>query len=293
MAHTFRIVADTVDPYLSGRIRRGELKPSTAAEHRYILADVATVCGDRPLGRLGPADAERIVEAWHTVAASTRRVRIAVLRQWHRWAVTHAGVSPRMLDTIRSPSLPRRPPRGLSPEQVRRLIRHAPDLRTRTAIVLAVQLGLRAVELVRLDVADIDFDRKLVRVRGKADHERVLPLPAEAEQAVVELLGDRGLRPGPLLQRYDTGGRLKAATIGRHLVATLDAAGLKTGAYDGIAGHVLRHTCAHHLIEHGADVLDVAAVLGHANVATTMTYLPATAHGLRDVLEGRSYLPTG
>jgi site-specific recombinase XerD len=280
----------TIAPYCQTRIRLGELKPATAREHRYILTDLAATIGARPLRLVGPADIERAVTQWHHVAPSTRRMRIAVLRSWHTWCVARNYVTPHLLERIRPPRVPRRPPRSLSARQVTAAVRAAPDARGRAMIVLAVQLGLRCVELARLDTADIDHDRHQVRIRGKGDHERILPLTAETLTVIADL--PHAYRPGPLLRRHTDGGPLKPATIGQLLCRYLDAAGVKTAAHDGIAAHILRHTCAHHLIERGADVLDVAAVLGHTNVATTMTYLPSSANQLRDVIDGRTYLPT-
>ena len=287
-----RTVRDSIQPYLSARLAAGQLRPGSATNQRYILNDWATVCGDRPLERLSHRDVDRLERYWHGVAPSTRRMRYSVVRAWHRWCVQRDLVSPTLFDTLVPPKEPRRPPRALSADQIRRLVDACEDSRMLAMLLWSVQLGLRCCELARLHYSDIDVTNCRVRVTGKGDHERVLPIPAEAMAALEGYWGDCGIGRGPLFRRFDTGEALQSTTIVHLFWQLFKRAGVKRQAYDGLSAHALRHTMATDLLRSGkANLMQVKAALGHASVATTQIYLSAIeADDLADVMSGRSYM---
>lgn len=160
-------------------------------------------------------------------------------------------------------------------------------LRDHAALELLYATGVRVSELCGLDVGDVEFDRRVVRVIGKGDKERVVPFGVPAERAVRNWL-DSG-RPaiaraarkpadGALFLGI-RGGRLDPRTA-RRLVH--DAIGAAPGVTDS-GPHGLRHSAATHLLEGGADLRAVQELLGHATLATTQIYTHVTVERLKAI----------
>jgi integrase/recombinase XerC len=143
--------------------------------------------------------------------------------------------------------------------------------------------GLRVSELVGLDLADLDPDQELVRVRGKGRRERLCPIGRMAAtwighwQALRQpaRLGE----PALFLNRF--GNRLTTRSVGRLLEAHLAALGLDPGA----SPHTLRHSFATHLLDRGADLRSVQELLGHRNLTTTQIYTHVTQERLQDLYQ--------
>ncbi|GLY67085.1 tyrosine recombinase XerC [Amycolatopsis taiwanensis] len=160
-------------------------------------------------------------------------------------------------------------------------------LRDHAVLELLYATGVRVSELCGLDVGDIEFDRRVVRVIGKGDKERVVPFGVPAERAVRDWLDSgrpaivRGARKpenGALFLGI-RGGRLDPRTV-RRLVH--DAIGAVPGVTDS-GPHGLRHSAATHLLEGGADLRAVQELLGHATLATTQIYTHVTVERLKAI----------
>jgi integrase/recombinase XerC len=154
-------------------------------------------------------------------------------------------------------------------------------LRDRAALELLYGAGLRVSELVGLDVRDVSTDA--VRVRGKGNKERLVPLVAKARAALDEYLARRGeLRPlGEALLLNRRGGRLTARSVARHLMKYA----LLAGARRHVHPHALRHSFATHLLDMGADLRGIQELLGHASLSTTQRYTHVSAERLLQVYE--------
>lgn len=150
-------------------------------------------------------------------------------------------------------------------------------------------LGMRRIEVHRLNVEDWDRWGETVRVTGKGSHERILPVTAAVRRAWDRYLAEDPRATGPLfLNCY--GGRLSATTITKLVGDALTDAGVKRRAYDRACAHALRHTAASDVLDASHDLRLVQAMLGHANVATTSVYLRrATVGELRTAMEPRRY----
>jgi integrase/recombinase XerD len=168
------------------------------------------------------------------------------------------------------------------------------SLRDRALLELLYASGLRISEAVGLDRDGIDLEGGLVRVVGKGDRERQVPVGevavvwlrryvAEARPGLLalrHLAGDRGDggHGGPLFLSV-RGGRLGRRRAWEMLVDAARIAGLK----DGISPHTLRHSFATHLLEGGADLRIVQELLGHASISTTQLYTHLTGERIKDV----------
>ena len=146
-------------------------------------------------------------------------------------------------------------------------------LRNRALLELCYSAGLRSAEAVALDLADVDFDREALHVRGKGGKERIVPLGEEASH---------------VLARYLTGGR-PALARGANDAVFLSVRGrrLDTSTLRRLVPHPhrLRHSFATHLLEGGADLRTIQELLGHSSLSTTQVYSHVDAKRLRKVYD--------
>lgn len=221
-------------------------------------------------------------------ATSLARLQSAV-RGWHRF-LEWEGIAPENPATgLRPPKTPQRLPKALTIDQVERLLA-APSaedpigIRDRALLELLYATGARVSEAVGLDVDDVT-QGELLRLRGKGDKERIVPLGSYARAAIDAYL----TRVRPLLAAK---GRASAklflgargAPLSRQsawLVIRAAAEGAQITAE--VSPHTLRHSFATHLLQGGADVRVVQELLGHASVATTQIYTHVSVDALRDV----------
>lgn len=186
----------------------------------------------------------------------------------------------------------RRPlPGSLSVEEIESLL-EAPDTQTsagrrdRALLELCYSAGTRAAEVVGINRGDLDFQREVVRVRGKGRKERLAPLGSHAAAALRSYLNDpaRPL-PAPTDQHAvflnQRGGRLTTRSLGR----IVETAVLRAGLVRRATPHTLRHSFATHLLNAGADLRSVQELLGHAHLVTTQIYTHVSIEHLRKIYE--------
>jgi integrase/recombinase XerC/integrase/recombinase XerD len=166
-------------------------------------------------------------------------------------------------------------------------------LRDRALFELAYSSGLRAEELVSLELHSVDFDSELVRVEGKGDKTRLVPLGEPAQAALrAYLQRGRGALTAarvtsspdagePALFVSKSGRRLSTSDVRRRLRGWARQAGAGTTGLAGAHPHALRHSFATHLLEGGADLRSIQELLGHATISTTQVYTRVEAARLR------------
>jgi site-specific recombinase XerD len=173
-------------------------------------------------------------------------------------------------------------PRVLKPADVAALLDRIPassplDLRDRAMFELAYAAGLRAEELVNLDIDSPDADGEELRVEGKGSRTRVVPVGEHAWRALDRYLArgrpalDTGEHRALFLSK--NGRRLSTSDVRRRL--QLQA------RHAGVSPHTLRHSFATHLLEGGADLRAIQELLGHASVSTTQTYTRVESRRLK------------
>ncbi|MEA2251039.1 MAG: integrase/recombinase XerC [Solirubrobacteraceae bacterium] len=211
------------------------------------------------------------------VAATVAR-KLAALRAFYRTLREHGHVEQNPVDLIPSPKRPRTLPKVLRPDELASLLDRIPaatplELRDRALLEVAYGSGLRAEELVNLDVPSIDFDAEELRVEGKGSKTRIVPAGEPSLRAVARYLE----RARPALQSGDgepalflskSGRRLSTSDVRRRLRVWARHAALQ----GGISPHALRHSFATHLLEGGADLRAIQELLGHASISTTQIY---------------------
>jgi integrase/recombinase XerD len=221
--------------------------------------------------------------------ASSVARSLSAVRAFHRFCLTEGDVERDPTAGVVRPKLPRRLPRPLTVEEMRRLLdapRHETPAgsRDRAFLELLYGAGLRVSELVSLDVDDVDLELPGVRVLGKGGRERDVPIGTYAVRALEDYLVRA--RPelasrasGSALFLNQRGGRLTRQGVTLLLERSARSAGIRRR----VSPHVLRHSFATHLLEGGADVRVVQELLGHASVATTQIYTLVTREHLLEV----------
>lgn len=285
---------EAIDLYVGGRRDRGEFTAKSARNYFYRLRKLARSAGvDLPVAEL---DRGRLLDYLRSIGdqkPASRRAHLSAVKGFCAWAVDegHLGSDP----TLRVAKIkePRRVPRALTAEQVGQLLAACRDPRETFVIRLMLALGLRRIEVAQLEMSDIDLDRRILTVRGKGSHERVLPLVPDVLDALDVWLAYRGRQPGPLVTNWKgthAGGEASAVWVGLLVNNVFRRAGFKTGPKDGLSAHALRHTAASDVLDKCHDVRTVQAMLGHSSLATTQIYLRrASLDTLRDAMGGRSY----
>ena len=286
-----------IDDYLTYlRVERG-LSPATIRAYRGDLADFAAGDGVASSWADGP-DAARGHLAARTrrgrpggrdLAPTSLRRRAASLRGFYRFAYGDGLIERDIAAHIDLPRQPRLLPETLTVDEVVALLEAAPDLRGRALLELLYAAGLRVSEALGLDREDLSLDGAFVRVIGKGDRERLVPVGdialdwlsrwlAEARPALLAIHHVAPLRGGPVFLG-DRGGRLAR----QQAFAIVRGAARRAGLPAGVSPHTLRHSFATHLLEGGADLRIVQELLGHASISTTQLYTHLTGERVREV----------
>lgn len=250
---------------------------------RYVNDEtlVGIDCGSRQ-----PGDIELHLDSLRSsgLAAATVARSAASIRMLHRYlALERDGV----IDVgarVESPRVGRSLPKAISETKIAQLLGSVTGddpvaLRDRAILETLYGTGIRISELVGLRLGDVDLDSRLMRVMGKGSKERIVPLGRHAAVSLGEWLAPDGraeMAPVRWRSRTDSeavvlsqrGTRLTRQ--GAWLIVSRRAQ--LVGLGDVVHPHVLRHSCATHMLDHGADLRAVQELLGHASISTTQTY---------------------
>jgi len=213
-----------------------------------------------------------------TVARAT-----VVARSLQRFLVAEGRREDDPASRVEPPSVPAGLPKALSVEQVERLLSAVVDdgpvgLRDRALLELLYGTGVRISEAVGLSLADVDLEGRLARVFGKGAKERIVPLGRHAARALERWLDDgRPALAPPRWRRRDDEAALFLNQRGGRLTRqggwlVLSGHARRAGLGDVVSPHVLRHSCATHMLDGGADIRAVQEMLGHASISTTQRY---------------------
>ena len=247
-----------------------------------------------PLSRIDTLAIRAHVASLHRGRMSKRSLarHLSTLRSFFAWACERELCRSNPARGVVSPRTPKTLPRALSLPETDRLLGAEdetaafPD-RDRALFEFLYATGLRVSELSGLDLEDVDFRERLVRVLGKGGKERIVPYGEPAARALAEYLpgraalrarGDGGDEEEPLFVNH-RGGRLTARSVARILKRRLREAGLP----EKISPHALRHTFATHLLSAGADLRSIQELLGHASLSTTQKYTHVDAARLLEI----------
>jgi integrase/recombinase XerD len=222
---------------------------------------------------------------------STQRNRLGTLKDFFRWVTRQDVILHNPASEVELPRMEKRLPQAvLTLPEVERLLA-VPDvtdplgIRDRTMLEVFYSCGIRRTELCRIDLPDVNTERRTLHVRlGKGKKDRVVPIGARAVHWLEHYL--QAVRPRLCLDTRTQalfltgyGGPFNPDVVSRMVAAWLAKAGLKRKG----CCHILRHTCATHMLENGADIRFIQQLLGHEKLDTTAIYTEISIKQLQEV----------
>ena len=276
------------------RVERG-LSENTLVAYEHDLLELAAFAEARGRGLLDleQSDLASFLGSLRErgLGARSQARHLFSARGFYRFAQREGLLGRDPMENLRPPKSFQALPRYLTPRQVEALLQ-APDvsqpvgLRDRAVLEVLYATGLRASELTGLTSEGLDAELGVVRVLGKGRKERLVPLGREARRWVRRYVAEarEGFAKGrksPYLFLSQRGGRLSPTglwgLVRRHAVTA--------GVEKVLTPHVLRHSFASHLLERGADLRALQAMLGHADISTTQIYTHVTRERLRQLYD--------
>ena len=277
-----------VEEFLTWLVAERGRSANTLAAYRR---DLVSYCGwledsGRTLDSVQSADLDAyvgVLRARGLAPSSVKRATVAV-RSLHRFR-SDEGLAPTDPSAgVETPRVPAGLPKALTEAEVGSLLdqvegESAIARRDRAILEVLYGTGARISEVCALSLGDVDLDAGLLRLFGKGSKERVVPIGRFARVALAQWLDEEGrgvIAPEQFARRTDAdavflnarGGRLGRQGAWAIVRKYGDAAGLG----DRLTPHVLRHSCATHMLDHGADIRAVQELLGHASITTTQVY---------------------
>ncbi len=277
------------------RVERGLSDNSLDAYSRDILRFLTSVTrGKSHPAEVSQEDVLNYIMTLSQYKAPTSVARnLSAIKTFFRFLASEGQIPSNPARLIDSPRIPRRLPDTLSIKEVERLL-GAIDAssplgkRDLAMLELAYGTGIRASELVNLKLQDLNLEAGFVRVMGKGSKQRLVPLGAKAAEAVGRYLAEsrpiilkRNGKSSPYLFLNKIGGKLSRQGFWKVLKGYVAKAGLAKR----VSPHSLRHSFASHLLEGGADLRSVQAMLGHADISTTQIYTHVTRERLKKIHE--------
>jgi integrase/recombinase XerC len=241
------------------------------------------------------------IREWLTVLHAEKKKKssiarkLAALRTFFQFLLREGIVEKNPAKLVATPRQEKSLPTYLSVEDMVRFI-ETPDIqsdlgkRDRAILEMLYGTGMRVSELTKLNLRDIDFKNKMVKVTGKRRKERIIPFTEPARDAVLLYLTVRHtfLHNSPITERDDEavflnyqGTRITTRSVGR----MVDKYILLCAGIHNISPHSLRHSFATHLLDNGADLRHIQELLGHARISTTQIYTHVSMERLIEVYD--------
>ena len=275
-----------VEEYLTHLAIEKGRSPNTLSAYRSDLRTYVEFLSNTAVRSVEPSTVLSFQQALRerNLARSSVNRTMTAVRGLHRFLFAEGITAHDPTADIEPAKLPKGLPKALSEADVIGLIDAvdgdgALGLRDKAILEVLYGTGMRISECVGLSLDDLDLDASLIRVTGKGNKQRLVPVGRLAEEALRTWLSPGGrteLFPAQWKSRSDEaavflnhrGGRLSRQGIW----GVVRKHGLVAGIADRLTPHVLRHSCATHMLDHGADIRTVQELLGHASISTTQLY---------------------
>ena len=285
--------AQAIEAFCEALLLEDGLSANTLAAYRRDLQGLSrwlVRAGGPSLAQATTADLQAyIAYRYPDSRASSGNRRLTVFRRFYRYRIRQAQRADDPTLPVQAARQPLRFPKTLSESQVEALLR-APDpatptgLRDRAMLETLYASGLRVSELVGLTGMQVGLNEGVVRVVGKGDKERLVPLGQEAQHWIVRYLSEARVallkgRASDALFVTRLGGPMTRQMFWKLIKAHARAAGIVAP----LSPHTLRHAFATHLLNHGADLRVVQLLLGHADISTTQIYTHVARERLKQL----------
>jgi integrase/recombinase XerD len=214
---------------------------------------------------------------------------LAAIRQFYNFVSDTMGDIENPTTKIETPQVEKTLPDYLTQKEINHLFKSISEddpfeLRDKTIFELLYSCGLRISEAVELKIRDIDFENRYIKVKGKGDKERLIPVGKEAIRLLKKYVIDSrpdiiGSRNSEYFFISKKGSMLNRRSVWRLIKGYVERTDIKKN----ITPHTLRHSFATHLIERGADLRTVQELLGHTDISTTQVYTHLVSKHLKEI----------
>lgn len=275
------MLTDHVENFL--RAIASTRSPHTVRNYRIDLSQLVQSVGESP--GWTESELQKYLRE-HAPNPVTRARKLSALRSFFRYlrqiGVLDGDPAANLMSPIRRKPLPKALSQGDATQLLDQDPKVATPLRDHALLEMLYGAGLRASEVVSLDVGNVDLDQRMVRVRGKGNKDRIALFPVATAAAIRAYLDQERVpaKVGMALFTNQQGGRLTTRTVQNVLKRWAKRAGLPTD----VSPHTLRHTFATHLLDGGADLKTVQQLLGHESLATTQIYTHISIERLKDTV---------
>jgi integrase/recombinase XerC len=274
------IDAGWIDRFIRHLEYERRLSPLTCKNYRRDLDALAAWCEQAGVAGWADVDSEH-VRAFSAacfrkgLAAKSIQRRLSAARTFFRYLVREKEVGNNPVTSISAPKAKKRLPGNLDADRMARLLEIPGDGpivdRDRAILELLYSSGLRLAELVDLNVGDVDMQEATVRVTGKGNKDRIVPVGRHALAALSKWALARGTLAGaeePALFVSNRGTRISPRSVQARVKHWAKRQGIDANVYP----HLFRHSFATHVLESSHDLRGVQELLGHANISTTQVY---------------------
>ncbi len=279
-------------------VEKGYSVHTVSGYGRDLTEFSGTLQADHKVEALQSVDIRRFVVSLHGHnSAATVARKLSALRSFFKFLLRKKKIAHDPIDGITGPKTGKYLPVFLTVDEVFSLLEAPTEkerfmLRDRAILELLYSTGMRVSELVSRDLLNLDFTTEMLRVRGKGNKERLVPVGRPALEAIQawfplrdQLIADRARRGREVEKKAlflnGRGGRLTSRSVER----MVKSYGEKAGIPQIVTPHALRHSFATHLLEMGADLRSVQELLGHASLSTTQRYTHLTLDHLTEVYD--------
>lgn len=280
-------MTDLVELFLRYQAVERGASAHTLRSYRSDLVQFRRFLASRPIADVDGKLLRQYLARLHDQGLARASVarKLAAIRSWLAFLARRGRLTLNPAREVGTPRLPKKLVSFLPVDEAHALLDRAPAgsveaKRDHAILELLYATGARVSELCGLDLADLDRSQGMVRVWGKGEKERVVPVGEVALRALAAYLAARGEQAGPLF-RNRRGGRLTARSVHRIVRARARAAGLTRR----VSPHTLRHTFATHMLDAGADLRLIQDLLGHSQLSTTQRYTHVSADHLMKVYD--------
>jgi integrase/recombinase XerC len=268
------------EEYLKRLRTERQLSPHTASAYRRDLICLRDYCDGNEIPRwrdIKVHNMRRFAAVSFAGGLSPRTIqrRLSGARSFMDWLIREGRLKANPVIEINAPKAKRRLPVTLDPEQMAQLLnvpgKDTAALRDKAIMELLYSSGLRLAELVNLDIGDIDLNDATVRLTGKGNKQRIVPVGRFARKAVAAWLKARAQEANQEERAVFTGrrgARIHPRTVQAMVRRRATAAGLPQRVHP----HLFRHSFATHMLESSSDLRAVQEMLGHADISTTQVY---------------------
>ena len=240
----------------------------------------------------------------HGISKRSCKRRLSSLRHFYKYMVNVGYINDNPFIFVDAPKVETKYPHGLYKDQIAELLKRnserTDDLASRDQAILNLLYysGIRAAELVTLDLQSVSLKERVVRVLGKGNKERIIPFTSDCQKALKNYIDHDRKDLVPKYLKWEKKQRTKGkevplfaplffnanggALTTRGLEYILDSIEEKIGLYVGLHPHILRHSFATHLLENGADLRVIQELLGHESINATQVYTHVTEEAMKE-----------